>query len=225
MGAIPRDLIESEIFGHVKGAFTGAIADREGAASLSDGGTLFLDEIGEMDLSLQPKLLRFVQTGTFHKVGSTKLERVDVRFVCATNRDPLQAVEQGLLREDLYYRLHVIPLNLPPLRERGRDVLLIAQNYLTQFAKEEGKRFKGLNKEAEELLLNYGWPGNARQLINVLRNVVVLHDGKAVTPEMFPAPVYRDHGRMNHPQYANRERTNSSVEAAQASFDAMRKIA
>ncbi|MCP4276352.1 MAG: sigma-54 factor interaction domain-containing protein, partial [Gammaproteobacteria bacterium] len=114
--AIPHDLMESEIFGHVKGAFSGALSERQGAASLADGGTLFLDEIGEMSLDLQTKLLRFVQTSSFQKVGGSKLEKVDVRFICATNRDPLEAVSNGQLREDLYYRLHVIPVHLPPLR-------------------------------------------------------------------------------------------------------------
>ncbi len=126
--AIPHDLMESEIFGHVKGSFTGAQGDRKGAASLADGGTLFLDEICEMDLDLQSKLLRFIQTGTLQRVGSGKLETVDVRFVCATNRDPLLEVKAGRFREDLYYRLHVIPLSLPPLRERGEDILLLARD-------------------------------------------------------------------------------------------------
>ncbi|CAG0951616.1 partial Regulatory protein LuxO, partial [Anaerolineae bacterium] len=120
--AIPKDLLESELFGHVKGAFTGAYQERQGVAAQAHGGTLFLDEIGEMDLSIQSKLLRFVQTGTFQKVGGGKTETVDVRLVCATNRDPLKEVEAGRFREDLYYRLHVIPIWLPPLRERDDDV-------------------------------------------------------------------------------------------------------
>ena len=126
-GAIPRDLLESELFGHVKGAFSGATADRIGAAKLADGGTLFFDEIGEMPLEMQVKLLRFVQTGTFSPVGSSRVERVDVRFICATNRDPALEVQAGRFREDLYYRLYVVPVELPPLRERGEDVLLIAR--------------------------------------------------------------------------------------------------
>ena len=139
--AIPRDLIESEIFGHVKGAFTGASAERHGAATQADGGTLFLDEIGEMDIDLQSKLLRFVQTGSFQKVGGSKVEKVDVRFVCATNRDPLEMVSKGRFREDLFYRLHVIPIHLPALRERGEDVLLIAEYFLQKFSQEENKDF------------------------------------------------------------------------------------
>lgn len=185
--AIPANLLESEIFGHVKGAFTGAIADRAGAAVQADGGTLFLDEICEMPLDLQTKLLRFVQTGLVHPVGSGKEIRVDVRFVAATNRDPLAEVEAGRFREDLYYRLHVVPLVLPPLRDRGEDVVLIARSFLAEYAAEEGKRFRSFAPEVETLLRSHDWPGNIRQLQNVVRNVVVLNDGEQVLVEMLPA--------------------------------------
>lgn len=187
--AIPKDLIESELFGHVKGAFTGASADRQGAAELADGGTLFLDELCEMDLDLQTKLLRFIQTGTFQKVGSSKMHGVDVRFVCATNRDPWREVEEGRFREDLYYRLYVIPLNLPPLRERGEDVIEIAYSLLGHMSKEEGKAFTRLAPDVIERFKGYKWPGNVRQLQNVLRNVVVLNDGQEITLSMLPPPL------------------------------------
>jgi two-component system, repressor protein LuxO len=187
--AIPRDLMESEIFGHVKGAFTGAVAQHEGAASRADQGTLFLDEICEMDLDLQSKLLRFIQTGSFVKVGGTVTEKVDARFICASNKDPLKEVEAGRFREDLYYRLHVIPIPLPPLREREEDVLAIARYFLAEFAKEEGKRFQGFAPVVEQVLRAYSWPGNVRQLQNVLRNIVVLNDGETVTAEMLPPPL------------------------------------
>ncbi len=190
-GAIPRDLLESEIFGHVKGAFTGATSDRMGAAKLADGGTLFLDEIGEMPLDMQVKLLRFIQTGTFTPVGGSKPVQVDVRFVCATNRDPMLEVQAGRFREDLYYRLYVVPVELPPLRERGDDVLLIARHFLTKFAKEERRRFRAFAPETERMLRIYNWPGNVRQLQNVVRNIVVLHDGDIVTAGMIPPPVNR----------------------------------
>jgi two-component system, repressor protein LuxO len=190
-GAIPRDLMESEIFGHVRGAFTGATRDRVGAAELADGGTLFLDEIGEMDLDLQTKLLRFVQTGALQRVGATQLVKVDVRFVCATNRDPYKDVEQGRFREDLFYRLHVIPIHLPPLRERVDDILLLASHFLRKFAAEEQKAFRELSPEVEAVLLDYEWPGNIRQLQNVLRNVVVLYDAEQVTMQMLPPPLNR----------------------------------
>lgn len=190
-GAIPKDLMESEIFGHVKGAFTGAHSDREGAAARASGGTLFLDEICEMELALQTKLLRFIQTGTFQKVGGSKTEKVDVRFICATNRDPLAEVESGRFREDLYYRLHVVPIHLPPLRERNGDTIEIARHFLAEYAKEEGRGFTGFTPEAEKILASYSWPGNIRQLQNVIRNVVVLHDGEQVTADMLPPPLNR----------------------------------
>ena len=187
--AIPKDLLESELFGHVKGAFTGAYSERQGVAAHAHGGTLFLDEIGEMDLSVQSKLLRFVQTGTFQKVGGNKAETVDVRLVCATNRDPLKEVQAGRFREDLYYRLHVIPVHLPPLREREDDVLPIARQFLADFSREEGKTFAGFAQEVETRLRAYAWPGNVRQLQNVVRNIVVLRQGHLVTADMLPSPL------------------------------------
>jgi two-component system repressor protein LuxO len=187
--AIPRDLIESEIFGHVRGAFTGAVADRIGAAQAADGGTLFLDEVCEMDLSLQGKLLRFIQSGTFQPVGSTQVRRTDARFVCATNRDPLEEVRAGRFREDLYYRLHVVPVRLPPLRERGNDVIAIAEAMLANSAAEEGKRFRGFSEAAKAALLAHRWPGNVRELENAVRTAVVLHDGDWVEAPMLPLRV------------------------------------
>lgn len=188
-GAIPKDLIESEIFGHVKGAFTGAVSDRDGAARAAQGGTLFLDEICEMELSLQSKLLRFLQTGTLQKVGSDRTEKVDVRILCASNKDPMAEVQAGTFREDLYYRLHVLPIHLPPLRERDNDVAEIAQNFLQQYAQEEKKAFTHFDPETERVLSNYDWPGNVRQLQNVVRNIVVLNNGETVTSCMLPAPL------------------------------------
>jgi two-component system repressor protein LuxO len=188
-GAIPKDLMESEIFGHMKGSFTGAVSDREGAAARANGGTLFLDEICELEPNLQTKLLRFIQTGTFMPVGGTKLEKVDLRIVCATNRDPLKEVEEGRFREDLYYRLHVIPIHLPALREREDDVIEVARHYLAEYAREEGKGFQSFAPEAEQVLRLYHWPGNVRQLQNVVRNIVVLHDGDTVLPGMLPPPL------------------------------------
>lgn len=188
-GAIPRELMESEIFGHRKGSFTGATADRLGAADQADGGTLFLDEIGEMDMDLQTKLLRFVQTGRFIRVGESAERAVDVRFVCATNREPEEAIRRGLLREDLYYRLNVIPIRLPPLRERREDVVPIARTVLSRIAREEGKRFADFDAEARERLRAHRWPGNVRELENAIRNAVVLNDGETITGAMIAAAV------------------------------------
>ncbi len=188
-GAIPKDLMESELFGHVKGAFSGAVRDRDGAARMAHGGTLFLDEICEMELALQPKLLRFLQTGTFQRVGSSQTEPVDVRIICATNRDPQVEVDAGRFREDLYYRLHVLPVALPPLRERHEDTVEIARHFLQRYSSEEGKTFARFAPEVEEVLTAYDWPGNVRQLQNVVRNIVVLNQGDTVTPTMLPAPL------------------------------------
>jgi two-component system repressor protein LuxO len=187
--AIPKDLMESEIFGHTRGAFTGATNERKGAAELADGGTLFLDEIGEMGMDLQTKLLRFVQTGRFQKVGSSKEQSVDVRFVCATNRDPYAEVLAGRFREDLYYRLHVVPVHLPPLRERGDDIMIIARDFLDKYAREEGKNFSDFSPQVDVVFRRYAWPGNVRQLQNVIRNIVVLQNGDTVTPQHLPPPL------------------------------------
>jgi two-component system, repressor protein LuxO len=186
-GAVPKELMESEIFGHVKGAFTGATTDRDGAATRADGGTLFLDELCEMDPALQVKLLRFVQTGAVQPVGSDAMRKPDVRIICATNRTPLIEVEAGRLREDLYYRLHVLPIELPPLRDRGSDVLLLARHFLAAFSREEGRRFRGFAADAEARLCACRWPGNVRQLQNVIRQIVVVHDGDLVSGAMLPA--------------------------------------
>ncbi|MEM9099398.1 MAG: sigma-54 dependent transcriptional regulator [Pseudomonadota bacterium] len=185
--AIPRDLLESEVFGHVRGAFTGAVQDKQGAAMVADGGTLFLDEICEMDLALQTKLLRFLQTSTVQPLGSTTPAKVDVRIICATNRDPAEEVRAGRFREDLFYRLHVLPIHLPPLKERGEDLIEIAERMLPLFSAEESKTFRRLSDGAKSRLRAMRWPGNVRQLQNVLRKIVVLHDGEEVSPEMIPA--------------------------------------
>ena len=185
-GAIPQDLLESEVFGHMKGSFTGAISDKPGAAAAADGGTLFLDEICEMAPALQTKLLRFLQTSTVVPVGATRPRKVNVRIICATNRDPLDAVRRGEFREDLYYRLFVVPLHMPPLRDRGEDVLEIAETALAHFAREEGKPFDGLDGPVKALFRALPWPGNVRQVLNVIRNIVVLNDGGLVTLDMLP---------------------------------------
>jgi two-component system repressor protein LuxO len=192
--AIPRDLLESEVFGHLKGAFTGALSDKPGAAATADGGTLFLDEICEMDLSLQTKLLRFLQTSTIQPVGAARPIPVDVRIVCATNRDPAEEVRRGRFREDLYYRLHVVPIHMPPLRARTEYIMDIAQASLTAYAAEEGKAFTGFDPEAAAALTGRPWPGNVRQLLNVIRNTVVLHDGPTVTEDMLPNEISLEPG-------------------------------
>jgi two-component system repressor protein LuxO len=213
--AIPKDLIESEVFGHVKGAFTGATSNRDGAACLADGGTLFLDELCEMDLNLQSKLLRFIQTGCFQKVGSEKLQQVDVRFICATNRDPWQEVQAGHFREDLYYRLYVIPVELPPLRERGDDVIQIAQALFEKIAKEEGRTFDGMSEQAKHYLMAYDWPGNVRQLENMIRNTVVMNSQPWIEAEMFPTfPQSNKSSGTIQPAFSNQSSNQTSIQSS-----------
>lgn len=195
-GAIPSDLLESEVFGHLKGSFTGAIADKPGAAAVANDGTLFLDEICEMDLNLQTKLLRFLQTSMIQPVGAPKPHKVNVRIICATNRDPLEEVRRGRFREDLYYRLHVVPIHLPPLRERGSDVVEIAEVALARFAGEEGRHFTHLSDDVKALFQRLPWPGNVRQLLNVLRHGVVLNDGPVLTLDMLPIELHHERERL-----------------------------
>ncbi len=176
-GALPGDILESELFGHMKGSFTGAIADRTGAVRAADGGTLFLDEICEMELKLQVKLLRFLQTGTVQRVGSHRPEKVDVRIICATNRDPEAEVAAGRFRADLYYRLVVVPIELPPLRARGHDLAILANHFLRRFGKEEGKSFHRITPDLARAMAQHDWPGNVRELQNWVRRAAVMHDG------------------------------------------------
>ena len=185
--AIPRELIESELFGHVKGAFTGASADRPGVFQEADQGTLFLDEIAELDLAAQAKLLRVLQTGEVKRLGEDKARIVDVRIVCATHRDLRLRVRAGEFREDLFYRLYVVPIEMPPLRSRGNDVLLIANELLLRYAKEDGKRFRSFSEAALAAMRAHAWPGNVRELINVIRAVVALNDALEVQASMLPA--------------------------------------
>ncbi|MEL7687557.1 sigma-54 dependent transcriptional regulator [Citromicrobium bathyomarinum] len=201
-GAIPESLLESELFGHVKGAFTGAVENRIGAAKAADGGTLFLDEICEMELKLQVKLLRFLQTATVQPVGSSKVEPVDVRIVCATNRDPIAEVAAGRFREDLFYRLNVIPLELPPLRARGTDVQLIAEQFMARFGKEEGRELTALSEESRAALYEHPWPGNVRELQNTVRRAVVVGSGPTLelALQRHPGTPAQQAGSASHAQ-------------------------
>jgi transcriptional regulator with GAF, ATPase, and Fis domain len=176
---MPANLIESELFGHEQGAFTGATKKREGRFALADGGTIFLDEIGELPIDLQPKLLRVLQEGEFEPVGSSRTQKVDVRVIAATNRDLQQATRDGKFREDLYYRLNVFPIELPPLRERGNDIALLAGKFTHRFAQRMGRSITTLSDDCLERLRAYSWPGNVRELQNVIeRAVITARDGK-----------------------------------------------
>ncbi|WP_293761999.1 sigma-54 dependent transcriptional regulator [uncultured Paraglaciecola sp.] len=208
--AIPSELMESEIFGHVKGSFSGAVSNRDGAATMADGGTLFLDELGEMDIGLQAKILRFIQTGTFQKVGSNKQEKVDIRFVSATNREPFKAIEDGHLREDLYYRLNVISINLPPLKDRENDACQIAQYFLNRFSDIEQKVFVGLSSDAGTLVNNYSWPGNVRQLENTIHSAVVMSEGPLLTAQILARQLQLSQDQMT--ELLNKRRSPSALE-------------
>ncbi len=185
--AIPSTLIESEFFGHAKGAFTGATEKREGRFALADGGTIFLDEIGELPLDVQAKLLRVIQEGEFEPVGSSKTCRVDVRIIAATNRDLLHASADGTFREDLYYRLNVFPIVVPPLRDRGDDIILLAEAFAKSFSQKIGRPAAALSHTCRECLMAYSWPGNVRELQNVIeRAVIIAHDGILNVAEILP---------------------------------------
>jgi len=185
-GAIPDDLMESELFGHVKGAFTGAIANRIGRFEMADKGTLFLDEIGDMKIHLQVKLLRVLQTRELEAVGATRSRKIDVRFIAATNQNLEQCVEERKFREDLYYRLSVIPILIPPLRERKEDIPLLLNSFREKFNKEKMRNVTGYDREAMEILCNFNWPGNVRELENFVERQVIIKGSGMVTPYDLP---------------------------------------
>lgn len=178
--AIPAELLESELFGHEKGAFTGAFQARRGIIELTDGGTLFLDEIAELPLSLQPKLLRFLDEKTFRRVGGSSDMKVPLRVIAATNREIEKMVEAGSFRRDLYFRLSGFPITLPALRERGDDVILIAKHLVEKYARRYGKKVSGLTAELEHVVMTYAWPGNVRELRNVIERAVIIADGDKI---------------------------------------------
>ncbi len=187
--AIPEGLLESELFGYERGAFTGAVGRKPGRFELADGGTLFLDEIGEMPLSAQPKLLRAIQEGRFFRVGGTETVQVDVRLVAATNRDLREEVRAGRFREDLFYRLHVVPIHLPPLRERPEDIPPLARLFLERFAARLRRPVTNIDPLAMDLLLGHPWPGNIRELENAIERATLLCDGSTLTARDLPPEV------------------------------------
>jgi DNA-binding NtrC family response regulator len=190
-GAIPEELLESELFGHVKGAFTNAVQHREGRFAAADGGTVFLDEIGDMSPSLQVKLLRVLQDRTFEPVGSSKTVRVDVRVIAATHRDLADAIRRGTFREDLFYRLNVIPIEVPPLRQRREDVPLLIEHFLSRLNQEKGRKVEGITPAAVERLAEYDWPGNVRELENLIERLVVLRGKGVIDVEHLPPSLRR----------------------------------
>lgn len=187
--ALPENLIESELFGYEKGAFTDAKTTKKGLFELADGGTIYLDEIGDMKLGTQTKLLKVIENKTFKRIGGVRDITVDVRIIAATNKNLETAIKDGSFREDLYYRLNVIPVRIPPLRERGRDVLILAQYFIDQFNREFKKHIKGLDPVVEEKFLTYHWPGNVRELKNLIERIMILESGDRILPEYLPCEI------------------------------------
>ncbi|MDD8021197.1 MAG: sigma-54 dependent transcriptional regulator [Acidobacteriota bacterium] len=203
-GSLPPDLLESHLFGHVKGAFTGAVVDKKGLFEAADRGTIFFDEISSVGLETQVKLLRVMQDREFMRLGGTRTIKVDVRIIAATNTDLEELIEQKAFRKDLYYRLNVIKIELPPLRERKEDIPLLVRHFIDLYNKENKKEIEGVSEEVMEILMDYDWPGNVRELENVLERAVVLSRSKIVTREALPAflinsgqPVFREIGEDN----------------------------
>lgn len=192
--AIPETLLESELFGHVKGAFTGAITNRIGRFEVANGGTIFLDEIAEMSPKLQVKLLRVLQEGEFELVGSTRPVRVDVRVITATNKILDDLVARGTFREDLYYRLNVIPIHIPPLRERRSDIPLLVKHFLDQFTPNHNNKRKEISKEAMDVFMRYDWPGNVRELENMIERMIILTESDEITPDDLPERIKNSSG-------------------------------
>jgi transcriptional regulator with PAS, ATPase and Fis domain len=184
--ALSESLIESELFGHEKGAFTGAAARRQGLFELAEGGTVFLDEVGEIPLSVQVKLLRVLETREFLRVGGSEPVKVDVRVIAATNRNLAEEVEEGKFREDLYYRLNVVKIVIPPLRARASDIPLLIERFLSEFCREHGKPLRRLDKRVLNRLTQFPWPGNVRQLRNVIENLVLFSQNEEIGPEDLP---------------------------------------
>jgi DNA-binding NtrC family response regulator len=191
--ALVESLLESELFGHVKGSFTGADQTKHGFLELANGGTFFFDEISNLSLNIQAKLLRVIQEREFLKVGSEKKIKVDIRIIASTNKDLMQAIREGQFREDLFYRLSVVPLNLPPLKERREDILLLVDYFLGWFAKKNKKTVRGIAPEAMELLMDYDWPGNVRELKHLIERIVILEDGPIIKTEHLPWFIHKDH--------------------------------
>ncbi|HTZ95353.1 MAG TPA: sigma 54-interacting transcriptional regulator [Terriglobales bacterium] len=215
--AIPSGLLESELFGHERGAFTGAIMRKAGRFEVADKGTLFLDEVGDIPLELQPKLLRVLQEREFERLGSTRTQQVDVRLVAATHRDLKHMVAEGKFRSDLYYRLHVFPLPLPPLRERREDIPLLVRHFVDEYARRMNRRIETIPPHAMEVFTNYSWPGNVRELQNFIERTVILSQGSVLRPpleELKQATVQRPSAELSTLAEMEREHVLRALRAS-----------
>jgi transcriptional regulator with GAF, ATPase, and Fis domain len=193
---LSENLLESELFGHIRGSFTGAVTTKPGLFEIADGGTVFLDEVGNISLSIQAKLLRVLQEREFTPVGGTKIKKVDIRLVAATNKTLEKMIKEETFREDLYYRLNIVPMYLPSLKERQEDIPMLAIHFLKKYSEEMGKTIKGFTPEAMERLIRYHWPGNVRELENVIERSVVMVDGEMVRPEHLILPKEQEQGEI-----------------------------
>jgi two-component system nitrogen regulation response regulator NtrX len=216
--ALPEGLIESELFGHVKGAFTGAVAQQRGKFELAHTGTLFLDEIGDMTLKTQAKVLRVLQEQQFERLGDDETLQVDVRVIAATNKDLQEEIKQGNFREDLFYRLNVVPFHLPPLREREADVLLLADFFFTQMAAELNEPKKTLGSEAADILKSYAFPGNVRELRNLCERLCIMASGSVVRPEDLPDSIASG-ARRDQGGYSILAGLSSTLKEAKSDFE------
>ena len=214
--AIPEELIESELFGHVRGAFTGAVADRRGKFEVADGGTIFLDEIGDMSLKTQAKVLRVLQEQTMDAVGGTTRIKVDARVLAATNKDLQAEIRAGRFREDLYFRLNVIPIFVPPLRERPEDIPLLADHFMAEFAREYGRRVKSFDRGAVNVLQQYAWPGNVRELRNVIERLAIMVPGDLISS---PDLSFLDSSGVAHPQVTELHAERQTLHEARDQFE------
>jgi len=201
-GAMPENLLESELFGHMRGSFTGADANKKGLLEVAEKGTIFLDEIGEMSAVMQVKLLRVLQERRFRRVGGLEELTADIRVIAATNQDLSKAVAEGRFREDLFYRINVIPIALPPLRERREDIPLLADHFLAKYNEQMNKEISGVSREAMDLLLHHDWPGNIRELENALERAVALEATPTILPDSLPAGIRGDAPRAQAPAEA-----------------------
>lgn len=217
--AIPHDLIESELFGHEKGAFTGAASQKRGKFELADGGTIFLDEIGDMSLATQAKVLRVLEGQEFQRVGGMKTLRVDVRVIAASNKDLVAEIKKGAFREDLYYRLNVIPLEVPPLRERIEDIPFLVRHFLAEFASEYGQKPKAMEDDALELFLRYPWPGNVRELRNIIERLIIMTSAQVIRRSDVPPPISGGHAGRGQASAGVVSRPTETLKEARAAFE------